>query len=223
MICRLGVRGVDVKRLRFADLDWPGNRLSVVQAKTGQRVWLPLLKDVGWAIIDYVRDGRPASDARRYWLLHVWGGSGDGGSGVQFADDQVDHRDEVAVGAIATRSAFGSLDQRVEALEQSVGDAAVVPADHALPVVFEHARELLEGREAASVDLGDPASQELLGGVGIVELVEAVELLREGVSADGLKRLGEQLVEQVALLLGELRRPLEPHVPRVLQQLLLVL
>jgi integrase len=62
LICRLGLRGVDVKRLRFADLDWPGNRLSVVQAKTGQRVWLPLLKDVGWAIIDYIRSGRPASD-----------------------------------------------------------------------------------------------------------------------------------------------------------------
>ncbi len=38
LICRLGVRGVDVKRLRFDDLDWPGNRLSVVQAKTGERV-----------------------------------------------------------------------------------------------------------------------------------------------------------------------------------------
>ena len=59
LICRLGLRAVDVKRLEFADLDWPGNQLSVVQAKTGRRVVLPLLKDVGWAIIDYVRDGRP--------------------------------------------------------------------------------------------------------------------------------------------------------------------
>ncbi|MFZ1285972.1 MAG: site-specific integrase, partial [Candidatus Phosphoribacter sp.] len=49
LITRLGLRGVDVKRLQFADLDWPGNRLSVVQAKTGHRVQLPLLKDVGWA------------------------------------------------------------------------------------------------------------------------------------------------------------------------------
>lgn len=37
LITRLGLRGIDVKRLRFADLDWPGNRLSVVQAKTGHR------------------------------------------------------------------------------------------------------------------------------------------------------------------------------------------
>ena len=71
LICRLGLRAVDVKRLRFADLDWPGNRVSVVQAKTGRRVDLPLLKDVGWAIIDYVRSGRPASDCPEVFLRHT--------------------------------------------------------------------------------------------------------------------------------------------------------
>ena len=71
LICRLGLRGVDVKRLRFADLDWPGNQVSVAQAKTPQRVWLPLLKDVGWAIIDYIRSGRPASDCPHVFLRHT--------------------------------------------------------------------------------------------------------------------------------------------------------
>ena len=71
VICRLGLRAVDVKRLRFADLDWPGNQLSVVQEKTGRRVVLPLLKDVGWAIIDYVRDGRPQSDCPQVFLRHT--------------------------------------------------------------------------------------------------------------------------------------------------------
>jgi integrase len=71
LICRLGLRGVDVKRLEFADLDWPGNQVSVVQAKTGRRVVLPLLKDVGWAIIDYIRDGRPASDCPQVFLRHT--------------------------------------------------------------------------------------------------------------------------------------------------------
>ncbi len=71
LICRLGLRGVDVKRLRFADLDWPGNQVSVVQAKTGRRVDLPLLKDVGWAIIDYIRSGRPASDCPQVFLRHT--------------------------------------------------------------------------------------------------------------------------------------------------------
>ena len=64
LIARLGLRGVDVRRLEFADFDWPGNRLFLRQAKTGHRVQLPLLKEVGWAVIDYIRHGRPAT-ARR--------------------------------------------------------------------------------------------------------------------------------------------------------------
>lgn len=71
LVTRLGLRGIDVKRLEFSDFDWPSNRLSVVQAKTGRRVWLPLLKDVGWAVIDYIRDGRPASDCREVFIRHT--------------------------------------------------------------------------------------------------------------------------------------------------------
>lgn len=37
LISRLGLRGVDIKRLEFADFEWPGDRLFVVQAKTGHR------------------------------------------------------------------------------------------------------------------------------------------------------------------------------------------
>jgi len=71
LITRLGLRGIDVKRLEFADLDWPDNRLSVVQAKTGHRVQLPLLKDVGWALIDYIRCGRPQSDCPQVFIRHT--------------------------------------------------------------------------------------------------------------------------------------------------------
>jgi integrase len=71
LVCRLGLRGIDVKRLVFSDFDWPGNRLSVVQAKTGHRVWLPLLKDVGWAVIDYIRSGRPACDCPQVFIRHT--------------------------------------------------------------------------------------------------------------------------------------------------------
>lgn len=71
LITRLGLRGIDVKRLRFTDLDWPGNRLSVVQAKTGRRVQLPLLKDVGWAVIDYIRSGRPRCECPEVFVRHT--------------------------------------------------------------------------------------------------------------------------------------------------------
>jgi integrase len=71
LIARLGLRGVDVKRLEFDDFDWPGNRLFVTQAKTGGRVQLPLLKDVGWAVIDYIRAGRPASNYPQVFVRHT--------------------------------------------------------------------------------------------------------------------------------------------------------
>src|SRR6516225_1054942 len=71
LITRLGLRGVDVKRLEFADFDWPGNRLLVTQAKTSHPVQLPLLKEVGWAVIDYIRHGRPACDCPQVFLRHL--------------------------------------------------------------------------------------------------------------------------------------------------------
>jgi len=71
LVARLGLRSIDVKRLEFSDFDWPGCRLSVAQAKTGSRIWLPLLKDVGWAVIDYARNGRPACDCPQVFLRHT--------------------------------------------------------------------------------------------------------------------------------------------------------
>jgi integrase len=71
LITRLGLRTIDVKRLEFSDFDWPGCRLSVAQAKTGRRVHLPLLKDVGWAVIEYIHAGRSASGCRQVFLRHT--------------------------------------------------------------------------------------------------------------------------------------------------------
>lgn len=71
LIARLGLRGIDVKHLELDDFDWPGNRLWVSQAKTGCRIQLPLLKDVGWAVIEYIRHGRPTTDCRQVFLRHT--------------------------------------------------------------------------------------------------------------------------------------------------------
>ena len=71
LITRLGLRGVDVRRLEFADFDWAGNRLLLMQAKTSHPVQLPLLKEVGWAVIDYIRHGRPDSDCPQVFVRHL--------------------------------------------------------------------------------------------------------------------------------------------------------
>ena len=60
MVARLGLRASDIKALRVTDLDWDARNISIAQHKTGVPLELPLLDDVGWAVIDYLRDGRPA-------------------------------------------------------------------------------------------------------------------------------------------------------------------
>ena len=45
------------------------------------------------------------------WLVVIPGGSCDDRPGVEFADDQVDHGDEVTVGAVPAGAALGGLDE----------------------------------------------------------------------------------------------------------------
>ena len=47
--------------LKFSSMDWAKKGLHIVQKKTGIPLTLPLPDDVGWAIIDYIRNGRPNS------------------------------------------------------------------------------------------------------------------------------------------------------------------
>lgn len=58
---RLGLRNGDVIALKFSSVNWAKKELHIVQEKTGIPLTLPLPDDVGWAIIDYIRNGRPDS------------------------------------------------------------------------------------------------------------------------------------------------------------------
>jgi integrase len=67
---RLGLRISDLRRLELGDLDWRAKQITIVQHKTGRPLSLPLLDDVGWAIIDYVRDGRPETVCPKVFVKH---------------------------------------------------------------------------------------------------------------------------------------------------------
>lgn len=67
---RLGLRISDLRHLELADLDWRAKKITIVQHKTGRPLSLPLLDDVGWAIIDYVRGGRPETDCPKVFVQH---------------------------------------------------------------------------------------------------------------------------------------------------------
>lgn len=68
LVTRYGLRSADVKSLRLSDLRWNENMIKFEQSKTRKLLKLPLLRDVGWAIIDYLQNGRPHSEYPEVFL-----------------------------------------------------------------------------------------------------------------------------------------------------------
>jgi site-specific recombinase XerD len=62
LAARLGLRASDICRLKFENINWEQNNIRIKQTKTAKIVELPLLTEVGNAIIDYLKYGRPESD-----------------------------------------------------------------------------------------------------------------------------------------------------------------
>lgn len=63
MLSRLGMRACEVAKLRLADIDWRAREL-IVRGKQDRHERLPLPADVGDALVDYLRHGRPACETR---------------------------------------------------------------------------------------------------------------------------------------------------------------
>jgi site-specific recombinase XerD len=70
LIIRLGLRASDVRSLVLDNIKWTMNTVSFEQSKTGANVELPLTVDVGEAIIDYLKYGRPATSERHIFIEH---------------------------------------------------------------------------------------------------------------------------------------------------------
>ena len=70
LTARLGLRISDLRQLELGDLDWRAKTLTIIQRKTGRPLSLPLLDDVGWAVIDYVRHGRPETACAKVFVKH---------------------------------------------------------------------------------------------------------------------------------------------------------
>jgi site-specific recombinase XerD len=67
---RLGLRVGDIRSLKQSSIDWTRKTIKLEMIKTGQPIELPLLKDIGWAIIDYLRNGRPATNSECLFVRH---------------------------------------------------------------------------------------------------------------------------------------------------------
>lgn len=68
LAARLGMRVSDIRNLRFENLLWERARIEINQTKGGVPLALPLTEEIGQALIDYLRHGRPPSQYRQVFL-----------------------------------------------------------------------------------------------------------------------------------------------------------
>lgn len=68
LACRLGLRAGDIRTLTLDQLHWDDSTIEVRQSKTGVPLILPLTGEVGEALIDYLKSGRPATAHREVFL-----------------------------------------------------------------------------------------------------------------------------------------------------------
>lgn len=72
LACVLGLRIGDIKNLRFRNFDWERKEISIIQHKTNKPLTLPVPDAVGWAVIDYIKNGRPSyHESDTVFLKHM--------------------------------------------------------------------------------------------------------------------------------------------------------
>lgn len=70
MTVHLGLRTSDIRNLKLTDLNWGRKTISIIMHKTKQPLELPLLDDIGWAVIDYLKNGRPKTTSPCLFIRH---------------------------------------------------------------------------------------------------------------------------------------------------------
>lgn len=71
LACCLGMRCTDIKNLKIENFRWEEKKLVFIQSKTRKALSLPLPPQVGWAVIDYLKYGRPKIDSSYIFVRHL--------------------------------------------------------------------------------------------------------------------------------------------------------
>lgn len=70
LAAELGLRIGDIRSLKLSEIDWERKELNIIQNKTGHTLCLPMTDSVGWALIDYLKNGRPVSESSFVFVKH---------------------------------------------------------------------------------------------------------------------------------------------------------
>jgi site-specific recombinase XerD len=66
----LEMRAGDISRLRFSSIKWASESIEFTQSKTSRYLQLPLLPEIKFALLDYLKNGRPKSESDFVFLTH---------------------------------------------------------------------------------------------------------------------------------------------------------
>jgi len=71
LAARIGLRCSDIANLKFTNILWERKLISINQQKTKEPIELPLFPEIGNAVIDYLKHGRPQSSLSYIFLRHI--------------------------------------------------------------------------------------------------------------------------------------------------------
>ena len=71
LACCLGMRCTDIINLKMDNFHWADKKLIFIQSKTRTPLILPLTSEVGWAVIDYLKYGRPKIESPYLFIKHM--------------------------------------------------------------------------------------------------------------------------------------------------------
>lgn len=64
----LGLRAGDIVNLEFSNIDWENNLIKLTMSKTSKEITLPLLPEVGNALLDYIKNSRRQCDLKHVFI-----------------------------------------------------------------------------------------------------------------------------------------------------------
>jgi integrase len=71
LLSRYGLRSREIRMLRLDDIDWNKEVIRIRHTKTGTTSYLPLLPEVGEAILRYLEKCRPKVSYREIFIRHI--------------------------------------------------------------------------------------------------------------------------------------------------------
>lgn len=72
ILAYLGLRAGDIINLKFEHIDFENNEIKFYQSKTHQLLTLPLIDEVKYPLLDYIKNGRPKCEEKEYIFITLY-------------------------------------------------------------------------------------------------------------------------------------------------------